>query len=797
MAKKKDDDNKSNIRFNALKKIAGLIQSNSDEIYKSTYYTDPENKKQLNDLKSSIDSSIKDILSNNVNMTGEPNMSRFYERLFFNAQNDDNTIKEFEKIFGDNDFINNLSSSYMDNRWIKTIDDELDETLRYMPKLEEALQTLRDNVLSADSFNKDFLTLKPQIEGDKSQDQFDHNIQELKKNYDLLKLINEIYYDTSKYGETFIYCVPYDKAIQNLMDHKNDNRGVAIRSNYNEGTVILEDTMNATSEKIDISKFKGDINEQSTNFNINFEIDNSGILRSVVESEKDAREKKKAVSEQSLCEQYLTELATIQEDGIASISNDGKAYAFDNIERYQNGGKLPEHHNFDKTLYDDMELPNIDDTSADGLVNTKKQKNTKIKSMNGCIVKKLRRECITPIMINDICLGYYYFEFDNNMAFFDESQPSTGMVNTITGLRSNGRAEAYDVLQRRDEAIRYLSSMLADKIDTKFIDNNQDLKKEIYYILKYNDEFANNETCAQNIRVTYIPPEDINHIYFKLDNQTSRGISDLNLALIPAKLWVAIYLTNCLAIMTRGNDKRVYYVRQSVESNISKTLLKTINEIKKSNFGIRQIQSINNVLNITGRFNDYIIPRGSDGQSPIEFEVMPGQQIEIKTDLLNLLEEAAINSTGVPLELIQSRQSPEYATQLTMSNTKFLRFVYGRQSQFQEIIQPLLTKIYDMEYGTTDTIEVTLPPPLFINVTNTNQLIVNTSDFCNSIVEIFMGDSQDDVLKAKVGKKLKAYYLGSYINMSVLTNAIEQATQEKAKQDAEAAAAEENGGESY
>ena len=60
-----------------------------------------------------------------------------------------------------------------------------------------------------------------------------------------------------------------------------------------------------------------------------------------------------------------------------------------------------------------------------------------------------------------------------------------------------------------------------------------------------------------------------------------------------------------------------------------------------------------------------------------------------------------------------------------------------------------------------------------------------------------MGDSQDDVLKAKVGKKLKAYYLGSYINMSVLTNAIEQATQEKAKQDAEAAAAEENGGESY
>ena len=791
MAKKKDDDNKSNIRFNALKKIAGLIQSNSDEIYKSTYYTDPENKRQLNDLKSSIDSSIKDILNNNVNMTGEPNMSRFYERLFFNTQNDKDTVAEFEKIFGDNDFINNLSSSYMDNRWIKAIDDEMDQTLRYMPKLEEALQTLRDNVLSADSFNKDFLTLKPQIEGEKSQDQFDHNIQDLKKNYDLLKLINEVYYDTSKYGETFIYCVPYEKAIQNLMDHKNDNRGIAIRSNYNEGSIILEDTINDTSEKVDMSKFKlNNLSEDQQDFNINFEIDNSGILRSVVEAEKDARNKKKQVSEQSLCEQYLMEL------NMLDIKNDGKPYALDNIERYQVGGKLPEHHNFDKTLYDDMELPNIDDSAADGLVNPEKQKNVKLKSMNGCIVKKLRRECVTPIMINDVCLGYYYFEFDNNMAFFDESQPSTGMVNTITGLRSNGRAEAYDVLQRREEAIRYLASMLANKIDTKFINDNQDLKKEIYYILKYNDEFSNNEANMQNIRVSYIPPEDINHIYFNLDDGTNRGISDLNLALIPAKLWVAIYLTNCLAVMTRGNDKRVYYVRQSVESNISKTLLKTINEIKKSNFGIRQIQSINNVLNITGRFNDYIIPRGSDGNSPIEFEVMPGQQVEIKTDLLNLLEEAAINSTGVPLELIQSRQSPDYAMQLTMSNTKFLRFVYGRQSQFQEMIQPLLTKIYDIEYGTTDVISVTLPPPLFINVTNTNQLIVNTSDFCNSIVEIFMGDSQDDILKAKVGKKLKAYYLGSYINMSVLNNAIEQAKQEKAKEDAEAAARGE-GGESY
>ena len=792
MAKKNNKDN-SNIRFGTLKKIANLIQSGNDDIYKSTYYSDPDNKKQLNDLKSSIDSSIKDILDINTGSIGEPNMSRLYERMYFNSQNDSDTVKEFEKIFGDNEFINNLSNAYTDNRWVKAIDEELDETLKYMPKLEEALQTLRDNVLSADSFSKDFLSLQAQIETNNNQDQFNNNIDELKSKYDLLKLTNEIYYDISKYGEVFIYCVPYEKAIQTLMDRKTDGRGIAIKTNFKENSVLMESTIDSSSNTIDVSNFNLNENEKM-DFNINFEVDNSGVLSTIVEAEMNARNMQKSVNEQSIWEQYITEASSLNE-GVTDIINDGKPYAFDNVERYQAGGKLPEHHNFDKTIYDDMELPNIDDTTADGLVDPKKQKNTKIKNMNGCIVKKLRRDRVTPIMINDINLGYYYFEYDDFTTFYEDSHPSTGMVNTITGLRSNGRAEAYDVLQRRDEMVRYLASQLAEKIDTKFIDNNQDLKKEIYYILKYNDEFCNNATDVRNIRVTYIPPQDIHHMYFDIDERTNRGISDLNLSLIPAKLWVAIYITNCLAVMTRGNDKRVYYVRQSVESNISKTLLKTINEIKKSNFGIRQIQSINNVLNLTGRFNDYIIPRGSDGQSPVEFEVMQGQQVEIKTELLNLLEEAAINSTGVPLELIQSRQSPDYAMQLTMSNTKFLRFVYGRQSQFQLLLEPLLTKLYDVEYGTTDKIKVTLPPPLFINVTNTNQLITNTSDFCNSLVEIVMGDSQDDILKAKVGKKLKIYYLGSYVNMSMINDIIESAKQEKAKEDAEQA--DQEGGESY
>ena len=45
-----------------------------------------------------------------------------------------------------------------------------------------------------------------------------------------------------------------------------------------------------------------------------------------------------------------------------------------------------------------------------------------------------------------------------------------------------------------------------------------------------------------------------------------------------------------------------------------------------------------------------------------------------------------------------------------------------------------------------------------------------------------MADEQDDILKAKVAKLLKLYYLGSYINMETVNKIIEQAKQENVKQ---------------
>lgn len=737
----KNNENNLSMSLKDRTNLANKIQQSEEDLYFSTYYSTPENRNTLNVLKRDISNTIKSIVVNNSDNNGEPNISKLYERLFNNRDNSSD-ISKIETFFSDNDFINNLNMAYIDNRWIKVFDNEVDEVLKYMTKLQEGLLVIKDNILAADSFSKDFVHLESELEISQDQeDVFFKNLEELKDKYELAELTEEIYDNTSKYGETYIYVVPYDKALNKLLNTKNSGVLPDIRVHTNENGIIFMESDSFNNSLYNKST-KDNIDIGSYNFDIVIE---NGIISSIVEGEYQARQNLSIIEGSSLTEQFLNE------------------------------AKGETNYNSKAVNRNDLPTPNSGVGSSEGLMNSSKAKNNKVKT-NGCIIKILDREKVIPININDnINLGYYYYEIDKKYeSFYDATPINGGMMTSITGYIGNHNGEDYAATERKEEILRGIAAKLADKIDANFINQNQNLKKEIYHILKYNDDMGKSLLNGSNMRISYIPPEDIHHIYFKKDKKTGRGVSDLLPCLIPAKLWVAVYINNNLAVLTRGMDKRVYYVKQSVEKNITKTLLKTINEIKKSNFNIRQIENINSVLNITGRFNDYIIPRGTDGTSPVEFEVMQGQQVEIKTELMSISEEAAINLLGVPLELIQNRMSPDYAIQYTMSNSKFLRFCYKRQGQFEKVMSKLLTKIYRLEYpDMNDEIRLQLPPPLFINVTNTNQLITNVSEYVdNTVNNIALAGEQDEVLKAKVASELKKYQLGSYVRTDIIDSVI-------------------------
>ena len=204
-----------------------------------------------------------------------------------------------------------------------------------------------------------------------------------------------------------------------------------------------------------------------------------------------------------------------------------------------------------------------------------------------------------------------------------------------------------------------------------------------------------------------------------------------------------------------------------METNISQTLLNVINQIKKSNMGMRQIESMNNVLNLVGRFNDYVIPVGQNGDSPIQFEVMQGQQIETNTELLDRLYNLSVGSI-VPRELINAMENLDFAAQITSTNIQFLRKVYARQTIVEEFLSDLFTTIYNFEYGENITIKCKLPTPIFLQLSNINQILQNNRDYAQTLSELEYSFDQSEDAQQKQAlfmKNLTRYNLASYIKL--------------------------------
>ena len=756
---KKDNKRSSN---GIIKKLSDTVQNNLDYLYQKTYYSQPTNKQDLDTVKNKLDASIDNIVATNRNNTGNGTMSTLYSRIqqtpTLGGPNDENA-KKLEELINDNQVIESGLMGFINNTTtIFDYDNKIDTILKYMPKLVEALETRKDNVLSADHFSKDFINITSSNINSETATYNEH-IKYIKETYKIQELVDEIYDNAAKYGEAFVYIVPYKKAVVRLLRNKNNIRADL---NIKEGTIFTESgnmgmdklPTGLTAEDFSAAGY-GDIQVEFSRGSIN------SIVENTVKFEKSAK--------------LLNEMSLNYEG--ANLSEETINEAAENVRDVVKG-------QFDRTIKDDLSFEGFDDRGQDGLVdknkiNKKKGKDDKYVNVPGTIIRILERKHVIPIYIDEYCFGYYYIEVEgpyNPVGDYDKMQDPTMSLKGSNSILSTN--SMMDQSQKQNNIIRYLSNQISNLIDAKFINTNQDLRQEIYTILKYNQD--NNSSKMNKIRVTFIPPADMEHVYFKMNKDTHRGISDLDKSMFPGTLFSSLYITHCIWNMTRAQDKRVYYVNQNVDTNISKTLLNTINQIKKGNFGIRQIENINHILNITGMFNDYIIPRGPGGNTPIDFEVMQGQSVEYQTELMTMLEEAAVNATEVPMEMIQMRNSVDYASQLTMSSSKFLRKVYNRQAKFQKNLTRIINDIYNNEFDDNITLSVMLPPPMFLNLTNTNQMMTNVNEYSQSVAQLIMDPDEEEPIKNEVIREINKYHLGTYLNLPELEEIAHKAKQHMA-----------------
>ena len=738
MAEKKP----SSIR-SVSRKLSNL-DTTMDNLYQSTYSTRLDNKNDMNRILTGIEDNLDDLLST-VNGQNISDITSLIMRI--QSKNGDNKyIKDLRTSVQDmvqnNQYLDNLAFENI-QKHIQTEDYQYDLILKYLPKLGEALDIMKDNVLSSDNFTKDFINVIANKSGEDFLNTFNSRAKKLKEKYKVQDLFEEMYQETARYGEYFLYHVPYKKAFERLLTRKQASIKVEsvdsdiIYNNRVTDTVLFESTnMRTFNEAAGVTNSAFINTLEGTS--VNLTVDPYGIISEYIEEIQQAANITNKYT--SLTEEYLAE-----------------------AEGYDIGT--------DKTLkYDPINM------THDGFIHSANGgediEKIKIKPSSGSVIHKIPRDEVLPLYIgNNFCLGYIKFKFITRY-----QSTNTIIGNTYNSLVSTGKITDTELDKQKELFIGKLASDISDVINSKFINANLDLKDEIYAILRYNDEF-NLVNSTNNINMSFIPAEDIHHFYFQLDPKTHRGISDLKKSLVPAMMYIMLYLTDIISKTSRSQDHRVYYVKQNVETNVARTMLNVITQIKKGNMSMRQLENLNTIFNVIGKYNDFVVPVGQSGDSPIDFQILQGEQTETPTDLMDRMVEEAINSTDVPYEFVQSVNQVDFATRFTMSNSKFLRKVFKRQRICQDHYTDIFRKLYNYEYAENETsMQIQLPAPAFLTMTNSQQLFDNTKQFVQAIVDTELAD--DEELKPIAMRNLIRNFLGTYIDYDTVDNVIACSRQE-------------------
>ena len=197
---KKDDKKKSSSGI--INRLSNTIQNNLDNLYSKTYYSQPSNKQDLESIKSKLDSSIDNIVSVNTYNTGKGTMSTLYARMQQQGSNlkpgDKESGKSLESLINDSQVIEAGLMGFINNTTtVFDYDNKIDTILKYMPRLQEALDTRKDNVLSADHFSKDYINItSSNITND--SETYNEHIKFIKETYKFQDLTDEIYEQASK-----------------------------------------------------------------------------------------------------------------------------------------------------------------------------------------------------------------------------------------------------------------------------------------------------------------------------------------------------------------------------------------------------------------------------------------------------------------------------------------------------------------------------------------------------------------------------------------------------------------------
>lgn len=641
-----------------------------------------------------------------------------------------NEFKSIEDIFaGDNNDIFNAFNERYKNEVL--LFDDLDTITNQLIELEEAINTTRDAIVTADDMGS-MISRSLIFETVGTEDErksYKRLVQEIEKDNKLPnKIKNHIVPKTLKYGKYYAYIIPQSKLFENFQKDKINSKKHHIAFEASEFEAEI-----------------AEITESVTMFNMEEEQKTFGFAP-----------KKQTMSDNikqevtDYLEEFVTNIDICNEEIPLPILESDIAEAAEDLLKFNDefkravaaaNGELGKEKPSDNVF-----------AALDGVLGVKNKKNKKdgidgvedFSFINDCYIKLISPKQIRPVKIMNYTVGYYYvYETENDPSVKTDSRKKSRFT-------TNFNLQNYDKTTKNTNILNIITNKVVKSFDKKYLQNNEEFRSAILNSLMYHNAY--NKT----MHFQFIPAEYI--CEFKVnEDEDGEGVSILAKSLFYAKLYLALLMYTLITYMSRSGDTRIYYIKNSgIDTNYSNKVQEIARDIKSKQIKFTDLLSYNSITSKVGAGREIFMPVGKSGERGIEFDILSGQDVPLQSELMEMLKQGYINGTGVPSVIMNYINEADYAKTLVMANAKYLARVVSFQLDFNEGI----TKMYRMimAYSTTIPREVIadfefrfMTPKSLMNnnFTELTQYGDNIIDFLNRAVFGENAEATDEVNMTK------------------------------------------------
>jgi hypothetical protein len=701
MAKKDDKKIKESKKVEKpLLKLNGLFNDITNNISFNTFSSDNKREREHQKLSDEIDNVVFQEIHNLTSFTGD-DISTFLVKLFNEYEaNTQITMKNIEDIFANDD--NGVFQFFQDKyKNTNLLYEDLNMICGQLYELQEAINATRDAIATSDDVSQSLsrsLKFKNASDTDTAKSGYINIIENMESKFKVIpKIKNHIIPKTLQYGKYYAYTIPYSKMFESYYRNK-------VKDKNNITSTALE----SADENL-IKSFKDElgVNMPSNTKNIfnsyteNIEVYNDEIAIPIIEG---------------------TDISALLESKSDMIADD------EFRKKVEQQIKKADKNNKKKNipLYNDGTI-NLKTPEAD------------FSNIQGCYIKLIDPRRVIPIKILDQVIGYYYIH-DTNIQF-NKSPFSTNIkIN-------QGNLSAQDV---ENSFLSKVSDRVVKAFDKKFLENNSKFKELIMNALQFNDLYKK-QIKFQFIPIDYMTEFTVN------EDENGEGTSVLVPALFYAKLYLSLLIFKMISVITKSNDTKIYYVKQSgIDTNVVNKVQDVARQIKEKQINFMDLLNYNSMLGKIGQGKEVFMPVGKSGDRGIEFDILAGQDIQLNTDFMEMLRTGFINATGVPSVIMNYINEADYAKTLVMANAKFTGRVVNYQLDFNNSITELYKKLLRYSTEVPDNFiqefEFVLAAPKSLNNMNMADLISNTDNTLAFMIKAITGENADP---GEDGNKLK------------------------------------------